>query len=120
MDISTATPESLVAKLLDGALRHARHAHALQGPARLAERCRSLSKAVAIVGELRSALDLEQGGEIAANLDALYAFVIDRFLEANLHGSADPIDDALRTLGPIAEAWTEIVRRGEGAARQAS
>ncbi len=113
MDISTATPEALVAKLFQCAVRHARRAAELTEASDLSERGTAISKAVAIVGELRVSLDHEQGGEIAGNLERLYEYVIDRLTEANLRRSAEPLGEALTVLTTLEEAWVELARRGE-------
>ncbi len=113
MDVSTATPEALVAKLFQGAVRHAKRAAELSDASALAERGAALSKVAAIVGELRVSLDHEQGGEIARNLDQLYEFVLHRLTEANLQQQVQPIHDALVVLTTLEEAWTELARRGE-------
>ena len=113
MDITTATPELLVAKLFQGAIRHARHARQLGGDGPPAERGRSITKTVAIVGELRSSLDHERGGEIAGNLARLYDFVIENLTEANLRRTSEPIDHALKVLDTLEEAFSELARRGE-------
>jgi len=111
MDISTASPEAIVAKLFQGAIRHARRARDLEESSDLPARGQAISKAVAIVGELRSSLDHERGGEIATNLSRLYNFVIDRLTEANLRRAAQPIDEALTVLSTLEEAWSELARR---------
>ncbi len=113
MDISTASPEAIVAKLFQGAIRHARRARSLDTDGPPGERGQSISKAVAIVGELRSSLDHDRGGEIADNLARLYDFVIERLTEANLRRAGQPIDDALQVLDTLEEAWAELARRGE-------
>lgn len=115
LDITTASPEALVAKLFDGAIDSARRARALEEPQAIADRGQAISKAVAIVGELRSALDLDKGGEIAANLDGLYEFVIGRLLEANLQRTGEPLDDAIQILGTLGEAWHELAAQGRAA-----
>jgi flagellar protein FliS len=107
-DILTATPESLVGKLFEGAIRSTRLAQELVEPSGQAERRRELSKALAIVGELRASLDLERGGEIAVNLDRLYGFVIDRLADASLRCCGEPVEEALRVLEPLGEAWQQI------------
>jgi flagellar protein FliS len=107
-DILTATPEALVGKLFEGAIGSSRLAKGLAEPSGLAERGRLLSKALAIVGELRASLDLERGGEIAANLDRLYEFVIDRITEASLRRIDEPVEEALRVLEPLSDAWNRV------------
>lgn len=118
MEISTASPELLVVRLYEAALRQARSAVAAVEAGRVRERGVAISKALAIVSELRGALDLERGGEIAGNLHGLYGFVTERLLEANLRGRAEPIGEALAVLERLQEAWVELAKR-PGAASSA-
>lgn len=111
MEIRTATPEMVVVKLYEGALRFIRVARTHQEAGNIAGRASSIAKALAIVNELQHSLNLEVGGEIARNLDALYFFVTDRLLEANLRGTVAPLDAASGVLSTLNEAWVEIARR---------
>ncbi|HVP29103.1 MAG TPA: flagellar export chaperone FliS [Myxococcota bacterium] len=120
MEVRTASPETLVVLLYQGALRQARAAREHCEARRVAERGTAISKALAIVGELQSCLDFEQGGEIAQNLSRLYRFVCDKLVEANLGGRTQPIDEAVRVLETLCSAWVEIAQRpaaGTAAAR---
>lgn len=116
MEIRTATPEIIIVKLYEGALRFIRAARAHQEAGHIAGRATSIAKALAIVNELQHSLNLERGGEIAHNLDSLYFFVTDRLLEANLRGSIAPLDVASGILSTLNEAWIEIARRPVGEA----
>lgn len=111
MEIRTATPEMVIVKLYEGALRFIRAARSHQEAGHIAGRASSIAKALAIVNELQHSLNLEQGGEIARNLDSLYFFVTDRLLEANLRGSTASLDVASGILSTLNEAWVEIARR---------
>lgn len=111
MEIRTATPEMVIVKLYEGALRFIRAARSHQEAGHIAGRATSIAKALAIVNELQHSLDLERGGEIARNLDSLYFFVTDRLLEANLRGTVAPLDVAAGILATLNEAWVEIARR---------
>ena len=51
---------------------------------------------------------MEAGGEIAANLSALYEFVIVRLTEANLHNDPVALKDALSLMMEIDSAWNAI------------
>ena len=53
----------------------------------IVKRTEQISKATSIVMELKGSLDLEKGGEIAANLDSLYAYMTRRLIEANQHAA---------------------------------
>ena len=111
MEIRTATPEMVIVKLYEGALRFIRAARSHQEAGHIAGRATSIAKALAIVNELQHSLNLECGGEIARNLDSLYFFVTDRLLEANLRGTIAPLDVAAGILSTLNEAWVEIARR---------
>ncbi len=111
MEIKTATPEMVVVKLYEGALRFIRSAKANQESGKIAGRATAIAKALAIVNELQHSLNLEQGGEIARNLDALYFYVTDRLLEANVRGTVQPLEDASGVLSTLNEAWVEVARR---------
>ena len=110
MEIRTATPEMLVAKLYEGAMRHIRIARGAEGPQAVSKRAESISKAVAIVNELQQSLDIEVGGEMARNLDALYTFVTERLLDANLQKRTEYLDECLGVLTPLHSAWAKIAQ----------
>lgn len=111
MEIKTATPEMLVVKLYEGALRFIRMARTSQEAGKVASRATAIAKTLAIVNELQHSLNLQEGGEIARNLDSLYFYVSDRLLEANARGTVQPLDDASGVLSTLNEAWVEIARR---------
>jgi flagellar protein FliS len=116
MEIKTATPEMVVVKLYEGALRLIRSAKASQEAGQIAARATAIGKALAIVNELQQSLNLELGGEIARNLDSLYFYINDRLIEANIRGSVQPLDEASGVLSTLNEAWVEISKRPRGAA----
>lgn len=105
MEIATARPEALVARLLRRTLDKVREALARgDGVARM----RALGQAIDILAELRRALDLQAGGELAANLDRLYEFAADRLMSAGVTRERGALEDALRALEPIVEAFAAI------------
>lgn len=116
MEIKTATPEMVIVKLYEGALRFLRQARDAQEAGQVAARATAIAKTLAIVNELQQSLNLEQGGDIARNLDSLYFYVTDRLLEANVRGTVQPLDEASGVLSTLNEAWVEISKRpaGEG------
>jgi flagellar protein FliS len=64
-----------------------------------------LSKSYAILSELYIALDHSQAPELCANLEALYGFAMDRVMTASRKGLIEPIDEVVRVLTPLREAW---------------
>lgn len=67
-----------------------------------------LAKATAIVGELSSSLNMEEGGEIAGNLRRLYDYVLDRLLAANTNNDPAIFDEAEKILDTLRSAWKEV------------
>jgi flagellar secretion chaperone FliS len=78
-----------------------------------------LSRALAIVLELQTSLDLEQGGEIAVNLNNLYGYLVSDLITANLKNDSQKIKDGLKVVEPLLEAWTEIAKGKKFEARTA-
>ena len=106
--VQSRTPLELVVMLYDGAIRFATEARAAIVTRDIARRGNAISRAMAILSELQSTLDLEKGGEIAANLDKLYTFVRDRLVDASVKQDVRPIDEALRVLETLRDGWSGI------------
>jgi flagellar protein FliS len=113
--ITDASPHRLIRLLLQGALDRiaAAKGHLQRGEAGPKGEC--IGKAIAIIGGLRGALDHEHGGEIAANLQAIYDYAELRLLEANLKNDGARLDEVARLLGEIRMAWEGIAPGGSGA-----
>lgn len=78
-----------------------------------------LSRALAIVLELQNSLDMEQGGEIAVNLNDLYGYLVSDLMMANLKNDIQKIEDGLKVVEPLLEAWVEIAKGKKQVARRA-
>jgi len=105
-----ASPQRLITLLFDGARAAVGQArlHLQQG--NIAARGAAISKAVEIVDSgLKASLDMEAGGELAANLRSLYDAIVYHLLQANLHADAERLDLADRLLAEIGEAWRTTV-----------
>lgn len=63
-----------------------------------------------IVAALRGALDLSVG-PVAARLDRLYEFVLDRLVAGNVAKQPKPTEEAIQVLRDLLEAWQEIASR---------
>lgn len=109
--IRTASPLDLVVQMYDGVLRQIEIARGHFEAGRVRERTQAISRALAIVNELRSSLDFERGAEVARNLEALYVYAGDRLLEANLRNECAALDAAATALAPLRDAWRELAAR---------
>ena len=61
-----------------------------------------------ITDGLRSCLNMEEGGEIAANLDRLYDYMLRRLLKAHVENDAAILDEVAALLREIKSGWDGI------------
>lgn len=110
--VDTVSPVQLVVALYDGALRFLRTAALAIDDNDVAAKGVALNKAHAIITELMVTLDHEQAPELCAQLEALYSFVLDRIARANAERNIEMIDEAVRALLPLRDAWGQLARAG--------
>jgi len=94
--------------LYDGALKYmeaGKHA-VLAGD--LQNQNNYLQRAQRIIMELMSCLDMKEGGDIAKNLLALYTYVLNELVQANVNDTAAPIDRSMKILSELRESWVGI------------
>ncbi len=108
-NVASASAHGLVALLFDGyfaALTRARGAlQAHDMPAK----CQAIGHAVRIVDEgLKAALNMADGGKLAADLSDLYSYVTLRLTQANLRNDEAALAECGALMAPLREAWTAI------------
>lgn len=107
--VAAADPHKLVLMLYDGALAALAEARLTMARGDTAAKGRALSKAIMIIESgLRASLDVKAGGELAERLAALYDYMCDRLLRANLGNHLDIVDEVARLLGELRGAWEQI------------
>lgn len=106
---TNATPHKLIELLFEGfADAVARARGALLGR-QIEAKGRAIGHAARIVEEgLKAGLNQKDGGRIAADLDALYAYIGVRLTYANLHNDLDALDECARLMEPVRSAWAAI------------
>jgi flagellar protein FliS len=108
VDAQSRSPLELVVMLYDGAIRflgeardaHERHDH--RG------RATGVSKALAIVGELRSTLNIDDGSSLALELDRLYDYMFGRLLEVTTKKDMSGVEEVRRLLVTVREGWVQV------------
>lgn len=106
--VEAANSSDLIAMLLDGVQMRISSAKGHMERGEVAERGENISRAMQIVDGLRASLDVDAGGEIATNLDALYEYINRRLLEANIKSQPALLDEAAGLLHEIKLAWDAI------------
>ena len=106
--ILTAPPGRLVVMLYDGCLRFLfQSAYAMREGDRPRAQDR-MRRAEAIIDELTVTLDHERGGQVASNLQGIYAFCRRHLMEATAEQDPSKIEEVSELLGELREAWAEI------------
>lgn len=106
-----ATPYQLILMLFDGALLSIGVAKQAMRDGKISEKGLAISKTIDIVSNgLKASLDLEAGADLSTRLAALYDYMNDRLLHANLHNDQAALDEVSHLLHEIKGAWEEIAR----------
>lgn len=106
--VNSASPLQLVIMLYDGALRFMESGRRSMVASDLYRQNQDLGSAQKILAELMGCLDMSKGGEIARNLFALYTYAYNQLVEANVAGSAEPIERAAKVLSDLRGGWSEL------------
>jgi flagellar protein FliS len=106
--ISTADPHKLVSMLLNGAIERYKKALYFIDQQKTVEKAESLTKALAIVDNLKASLNYEQGGVLVENLEALYDYVLRQTLLANVRNDKAIIDEVIVLMKTVQEGWDGI------------
>lgn len=119
--VAAASPHKLVVMLYDGVIVALLSAINGIKASNVAAKGAALSKAITIIDNgLRASLDRQAGGEIAANLDALYDYMGRRLLEANIKSDAGIVEEIHGLMSDLREAWVQIGEQQEAGAPSAS
>jgi flagellar protein FliS len=114
--VETASPTQLVILLYDGAIRFCSLAVEAMQKREIEVQNTNLIKAQRILGELMGSLDREVGGEVAANLFALYAHMLERLVHANLYDDIPLVQTVQQLLQELRDAGQEADRLVAGGA----
>ncbi|EFK96622.1 Flagellar protein FliS [sediment metagenome] len=106
-EIDGASPHRLIQMLYEGGLQKIAVAKGAIQRNEIATKGENISRAIAILGGLRSSLDLSQG-DIAVNLDNLYEYMERRLLEANIKNDEEILDEVSSLLRDVKSAWDAI------------
>ena len=107
--VSTADPHKLILMLFEGALLQIGTAVIALEKKDVPTKGIAISKAIEIIlNGLKVSLDYEAGGELAQRLGALYDYMTQRLLYANLHNSRPAMDEVTQLLTDLKSAWEAI------------
>ena len=106
--VEDADSHMLIQMLVDGAIEKINMAKYFMQNKELAKKGQHISWAISIIGGLRASLDMENGGEISANLESLYEFSTATLIEANSNNDLDKLESVLKVMKLVKEGWDGI------------
>lgn len=106
-----ASPHKLIQMLMSGFFLRVNSAKGAILRKNYQEKSIQISKAMGIVGGLIDGLDLEQGGEIAENLNDLYDYITRRLYQATAENNVEILDEVSGLMREIESAWNAVPDR---------
>jgi flagellar protein FliS len=115
--VASASPEEFVAMLLGAGQRFL--AQAIQAMIRqdYAARGQALGRVAAIVEELASRLNHQDGGELVTNLSRIYGWWAGEITLAGEKLDPERLEKVSRVMGDLKETWEQLHRSRIGAGR---
>lgn len=107
--VTTASKEQILLMLYEAAIKHLNKAAECTKAGDVAGKGVAVGKAHDIVNELSNSLDMKVGGEVAANLERLYSFVVDQIIQGNLNNEYQKFEQARKILETLYEGWKGAV-----------
>jgi flagellar protein FliS len=117
--IATTDQGQLLLMLYDGALKFLAQAREKMLARDMAGKGVLISRAIDIVNELASSLNMEKGGTLADNLNNLYFLCTARLLQANAKLDVEQLDSVVGVLSGLRNAYAQIIHTPEAQAAAA-
>ena len=109
-DVRGASPSRLIVLLYDQLVQDLNHALQALEQNEVEQRTRHINHAVLVIGHLQSALDFDQGGAVAKELDNYYNALRQGLVHAQFLPSRSAIAQLITDVVAVREAWTEVAR----------
>lgn len=107
--VESADPHKLILMLFEGALEALAKAGMHIHHNEIAEKGQMISKAIMIIDHgLKASLDMNAGGDLAINLQALYDYMTHRLLVANIQNDFEIVNEVNKLLSELYKAWKNI------------
>jgi len=110
-EVMTASPAKLVSMLYDKVTLSLKEAISAIEAGEIETRWRANARAMEILSQMWSTLDVETGGEIAQNLDSLFSFMLSRLPEVDFRNDPEPAREVIELLEPLRQSWRELAKR---------
>ncbi len=106
--VSTLDQKKMIVLLYDGAIKFLSIATNKMNGGDAYEAHTNLIRGKSIVAELLASLDMDAGGDIALNLQRLYAYMFNTLIDANLERDVKRVQEVIELLKQLREAWKVV------------
>lgn len=107
VNVETASQGKLVVMLFNGAIQRAEEAKRQLSRGKTEGVHNNLLRAQDIIAELRGALNMKSGGDLAKNLDRVYEYFQHLLIKANIRKEIGPLDEAVEHLTAMRDTWQQ-------------
>lgn len=107
--IETASPERILIMLYNGAINFLKKAKIHFANGEKIEAHNNILSAEKIITEFMTTLDMELGGDLAKNLYALYDYLYNKLVEANMKNKPENLDEVLGHLEKLRDTWNTAI-----------
>lgn len=112
VQIKTANKGKLIVLLYQGSIRFMKRALMLLEKKDMEGKGNALIRAQDIILELLYSLDqglLDQGDELALNLQRLYLYSYRRLVHANVHMDSVAVEEVIKLMENLLQAWEQVI-----------
>ena len=106
--VEDASPHRLIQLMMERTLTKIALAKGHMERGEIAPKGENITDAINIINGLQASLNHKADETMSANFDALYAYMMRRLLEANLHDDVSALDEVSGLLRELKEAWDAI------------
>ncbi len=116
--VSTLDQRKMIIMLYDGAIKFLTIAMEKLAKKDMYAAHINMVRGKSIIAELLASLNMEEGGDIAMNLQRLYAYMFGQLIDANLEKDSKRIATVIDMLKELRSGWQGIGADAEGSAPQ--
>ena len=119
-EVETATPEKILILMYDGAVQFLNKALIALDEKNIPETHNNIVGAERIILEFMNTIDFEQGGDFAVRLNALYQYLYNRLVEANMKKDKEIVQQVLNFLVDLRATWKQALNMTKAEAQKIS
>jgi flagellar protein FliS len=106
--VLSASKEQVLLMLYEGAIRFTKLAIRAAEENNIPERGKNILRAYDIILEFQASLNHSVGGELPAQLNQLYVYMLEQYTKANLTGNIESLNSCVKVLENLYDGWKQV------------